>query len=76
MAVGDAPPRHTRSIASVAGTHSAAHFRREGLAVRLIPTVAKHRYLMFVDPSWRTRLRIPAMAYPKRGGGQCTTKLC
>ena len=68
MAVGDAPPRHTRSIASVNGTHSAAFFRSQGLDVRLIPTVAKHRYLMFVDPAWRTRLRIPVLPYPKRGG--------
>ena len=67
MAIGAGPPRHTRSIASVAGTHSAAHFRRQGLAVRLVATIPKHRYLMFVDPSWRTRLRIPALAYPKKG---------
>ena len=69
MAIGDAPPRHTRSIASVLGTHSAAHFRRQGLDVRLVATIPKHRYLIFVDPSWRPRLRVPVLPYPKKGGG-------
>jgi len=68
MAIGDGPPRHTRSIASVAGTHSAAYFRRQGLAVRLVATTPKHRYLAFGDPSWRGRLRVPVLPYPKKEG--------
>lgn len=68
MAIGDGPPRHTRSIASALGTHSAAHFRRQGLAVRLVATTPKHRYLMFVDPAWRNRLRSPVLPYPKKEG--------
>ncbi len=69
MDLGDGIPRHTRSIASVLGTHSAAYFRRQGMDVHLIATVPKHRYLTFVDPSWRPRLRVPVLPYPKKGGG-------
>lgn len=66
MAIGDAPFRHTRSIASVAGTHSRRYFELHGLAVRLQPTIPKHRYLYFVDPDWRSRLRVPVLPYPKK----------
>ena len=69
MDLGDGIPRHTRSIASVLGTHSAAYFRRQGMDVQLVATIPKHRYLMFVDPSWRPRLRVPVLPYAKKGGG-------
>ncbi len=69
MALGDGPPRHTRSIASTLGTHSAAYFRRQGMDVHLVATIPKHRYIAFVDPSWRPRLRVPVLPYPKKGGG-------
>ena len=69
MDLGDGIPRHTRSIASVLGTHSAAYFRRQGMDVHLVATIPKHRYIVFVDPSWRPRLRVPALPYPKKGGG-------
>ena len=69
MDLGDGVPRHTRSIASVLGTHSAAYFRRQGMEVRLVATIPKHRYLTFVDPAWRPRLRVPLFPYPKKGGG-------
>ena len=68
MALGGGPPRHTRSIASALGTHSAAHFRRQGIAVRLLPTIAKHRYVTFVDPTWRPRLRVPVLPHPTKEG--------
>ena len=66
MSLDGGPPRHTRSIASVAGTHSAAFFRQQGMAVELVPTIPKHRYLVFVDPTWRDRLRAPVLPYPKK----------
>jgi len=59
-------PQHTRSISSVHGTHSTAFFRKQGLSVCLVPTVGKHRYLTFVDPAWRDRLRVPVLPYPKK----------
>jgi hypothetical protein len=66
--LGDGRLMHTRSVASVWGTHSKPFFERHGLRVREVPTVGKHRYLCFVDPSWRQRLRVPVLPYPKTGG--------
>ena len=66
--LGDGRPMHTRSVASVWGTHSKPFFEQHGLCVREVPTVGKHRYLCFVDPSWRGRLRVPVLPYPKTGG--------
>jgi hypothetical protein len=65
MAVGTGPFQHTRSLASAAGTHSRRYFERQGLLVRLQPTVGKHRYLYCVEAAGRTRLRVPALPYPK-----------
>jgi hypothetical protein len=66
--LGDGRPMHTRSIASVWGTHSKPFFEARGLRVREVPTAGKHRYLCFVDPAWRDRLRVPVLPYPKTGG--------
>lgn len=66
MDLGDGVPRHTRSIASVAGTHSAAYFRRHGLQPTLTATVPKFRYVAFVDRRWSDRLAVPALPYPKK----------
>ena len=66
--LGDGRPVHTRSIASVWGTHSKPFFEARGLHVREVPTVGKHRYVSFVDPTWRARLRVPVLPYPKTGG--------
>lgn len=67
MDLGDGIPRHLRSLGSTFGTHSAAYFRRHGLPVRFIPLQAKHRYVIFIDRSWRDRLRVPVLPYPKKG---------
>ena len=68
FALGDGRPMHTRSVASVWGTHSRTFFEEHGLSVREVPTLGKHRYLCFVDPSWRDRLHVPVLPYPKTGG--------
>lgn len=65
--LGDGVPRHTRSVGSALGTYSARYLRREGLRVRTIPRPPKHRYIFFLDPAWRSRLRVPMLPYPKRG---------
>ena len=70
MALGGGRPRHTRSIASALGTHSAEFFRGQGVPVQLVATVPKHRYLEFVDPAWADRLRVPPLTYPKKGGDE------
>ncbi len=64
--VGDGKARHSRSLSHAYGTHSASHFRRHGVAVRLVPQSQKHRYVYFLYPTWRPRLRVPVLPYPKR----------
>lgn len=66
MDLGDGVPRHLRSIGSAFGTHSAEYLRRQGLRVRMVSQAAKHRYIYFVDPVWRERLRVPVLPYPKK----------
>ncbi len=65
--LGDGVPRHLRSVGSTFGTHSAASFRRCGLPIRFIPLQANHRYVVFVDRTWRDRLHAPVLPYPKKG---------
>lgn len=67
--LGDGKARHSRSLSHAFGTHSLLHFERHGVAVRLVPQAAKHRYVYFLDPSWRLRLLTPVLTYPKNGGG-------
>jgi hypothetical protein len=64
--VGDGKARHSRSLSHAYGTHSLEHFSRLGVQVKLVPQQAKHRYLYFLDPAWRARLRVPELSYPKK----------
>jgi hypothetical protein len=64
--VGDGKARHSRSLSHAYGTHSVEHFSRHGVSVKLVPQQAKHRYVYFLDPSWRDRLQGTVLAYPKR----------
>lgn len=63
--LGDGVPRHSRSLAHAFGTHSKRYFTSHGVTVREIPQAPKHRYLYFLDPEWRSRLRVPALPFPK-----------
>src|SRR5918996_3268200 len=65
--VGDGKARHSRSLSHAYGTHSVQHFSRHGVQVRLVPQQPKHRYLYFLDPSWREQLQVPVLPYPKAG---------
>ena len=64
--IGDGKVHHSRSLSHAYGTHSVAHFARYAVDVKLIPQAAKHRYVYFLDPSWRSKLRPPVLPYPKR----------
>jgi hypothetical protein len=64
--VGDGKLRHSRSLSHAYGTHSVQHFTRHGIAVKLAPQSAKHRYVYFLDRNWRYRLRAPQLPYPKK----------
>lgn len=65
--LGDGKARHSRSLAHEYGTHSLKHFKAHGINIRRIPQAAKHRYVYFLDRSWRDRLCIPVLPYPKKG---------
>lgn len=68
--VGDGKLRHSRSLSHAYGTHSVGHFAARGVAVRVVPQGAKHRYLHLLDPAWRVGLRVPVLPYPKGALGQ------
>lgn len=67
--LGDGVARHSRSLSHAFGSHSVRHFARHGVPVKLVPQPAKHRYVYFLDPSWRERLRVSILPYPKREVG-------
>ena len=64
--LGDGRVRHSRSLAHGFGTHSVRHFKDMGVPIEVIPQSPKHRYLYFLDPTLRTKLKAPALPYPKR----------
>jgi hypothetical protein len=64
--LGDGKLRHSRSLSHAYGTHSVQHFARHGIAVKLTPQSAKHRYVYFLDPTWQQRLMVPGLPYPKK----------
>jgi hypothetical protein len=64
--LGDGRARHSRSLSHAYGTHSVQHFADHGVNVRLVPQQTKHRYVHFLDPAWRNRLRVPMPPYPKQ----------
>ena len=69
--IGDGKLRHSRSLAHSYGTHSVRHFTGHGVAVKLIPQEAKHRYICFLDRDWQDRLRVPVLPYPKLERSSC-----
>jgi hypothetical protein len=48
------------------GSHSMRYLTLKGIVVRTIPQSAKHRYIRFLDESWRCRLRVLVLPYPKK----------
>lgn len=66
--VGSDHPRHARTVSSRYGTRSAEYFSQQGIELTRIPVEAKHRYLYFLDKSWRSRLAVPVLPYPKMEG--------
>ena len=66
--IGDGIPRHSRSLAHQLGSHSIRYLTSQGIKVKTVPQMAKHRYIYFLDDSWRTRLLVPVLPYPKKEG--------
>ena len=69
--LGDGVPRHTRTIAHRFGTHSLKHFQEHGMTVKKIPQSPKHRYIYFLDKSWRDQLNPEQLPYPKKEISKC-----
>ena len=66
--IGDGIPHHSRSLAHQLGSHSIRYLTSQGIMVKTVPQMAKHRYIHFLDDSWRTRLLVPVLPYPKKEG--------
>ncbi len=64
--LGDGRVRHSRSLSHSYGTHSLKHFESCGLKVRVVPQARKHRYIYFLDLSYRKRLTTKILPYPKK----------
>ena len=65
--LGDGVPRHSRSLGHSFGTRSVSYFATHGVNVKLVPQTAKHRYVYFLDNTWRAYLRVAVLPYPKKG---------
>ena len=63
--LGDGVARHSRTLGHIFGTHSKKYLRSHGIKVKLVPQSPKHRYIYLLDKSWRGRLKVPALPYPK-----------
>jgi hypothetical protein len=66
--IGDGIIHHSRSLAHQLGSHSIRYLTYRGIVVKTVPQMAKHRYIYFLDDSWRTRLLVPVLPYPKKEG--------
>lgn len=64
--LGDGIPRHSRTVSHAIGSHSRRHLADHGVKVRLVRQSAKHRYVYFLNRSWRSRLTVPELPYPKK----------
>ncbi len=64
--LGDGIARQSRSLAHNFGTHSVKHLMGSGIDVNLIPQSSKHRYVYFLDSSWRPRLKPEILSYPRK----------
>ena len=64
--LGDGVLRLSRSLGYSFGSRSVRHFEASGVPIKAVTQSAKHRYIRFLDPSWRERLRVPELNYPKK----------
>ena len=63
--IGDGRLYHSRTLSQICGTHSLKYLRGQGVQASLVPQQPKHRYIYFLDSSWRERLKVPVLSYPK-----------
>ncbi len=65
--LGDGKIRHSRSLSHAYGSHSKKFFESSGVKIKVLPQPRKHRYLYFLDKSYRNKLTVPSLPYPKKG---------
>ena len=63
--LGDGRLRHSRSLSHSFGTHSMRHFAQRGVPIKAVQQSRKHRYIYFLDPTWRKRILAEVFPYPK-----------
>jgi hypothetical protein len=64
--IGDGMLHHSRSLAHELGSHSIRYLTSQGINARIVPQQAKHRYIYFLDESWKSRLAVPVLPYSKK----------
>jgi hypothetical protein len=64
--IGDGILHHSRSLAHSLGSHSIRYLTSQGIDVKTVPQSAKHRYIYFLDPSWRSHLSVAILPHPKK----------
>jgi len=64
--IGDGILHHSRSLAHRLGTHSIRYLSSQGIDVKTVPQSPKHRYVYFLDETWRDQLMVPVLPYPKK----------
>jgi hypothetical protein len=62
--LGDGILRHNRSVSTVLGTRNTSFLNSKGIEVKTVAQSEKHRYVYFLDPSWRGRLTAQVLPYP------------
>jgi hypothetical protein len=64
--LGDEKPRHSRSLSHCYGMLSTDYFASHGIELRKVPQAGKHRYVIFLDKTYRNKLNVPFLPYPKK----------
>jgi hypothetical protein len=62
----DGKDYHPRSLSQTYGSRSRKHFAVYGVDVELVQQIAKHTYVTFIDPSWRSSLTRPLIPYSNK----------
>ena len=63
--VNGGSPEHSRSLSHRIGSHSIPYLRSHGLDIKVVKQQRKHRYVLFLDQTWRERLIVQPQPYPK-----------
>ncbi len=63
--LADGRPHHPRSVFSRHGSNHTGHLTRTGVPSVRVSVPGKHRYVAFLDQSWRWRLATKPRPYPK-----------